>query len=101
MGDAAGISSEEAWLGPVAQLLRRAPAETRLLGIATPLNAAEERARLVTAAEAGEVVLPRWRYAATNGDALRRALDDAARALDRVGSKLADAYAARARELAM
>src|SRR5258706_11936659 len=102
MREARNIPRDETWLGPVQSLLARAPGETKLLGIATPINAAEERARLVAALESGHPELPRWRYAAMDGaDALRRALDAAGHALDAIGSPLALAYAARARELAI
>src|SRR5262249_38297505 len=97
-------SHDDAWLraiGPITAMLLRAPAETRLLGVATPVNAAEERSRLVAALEAGRAEMPRWEYAPRqSAPALRRALEDAARALAHVDAPLAGAYAARARELA-
>jgi hypothetical protein len=95
-------SGDARWLAPVERLLARAIAETKLLGVATPLGAEEERARLVAAIDAGRRPAPRWTYAPMpEADALRRALDDAANALARIASPLALAYAARARELAL
>src|SRR5438067_2347576 len=77
------------WLLPATRLLARAIRETKLLGVATPLGAEEERARLVAAIESGQPPAPRWTYAPMlEADALRRLLDDAASALVRIASPL-------------
>src|SRR4051812_4221711 len=85
----------------IAQLLLRTPGETKLLGVATPINAAEERARLIAALEAGRAEAPRWTYAPmADADARRRTLEETARFLEARATPLARAYADRARELA-
>ena len=90
------------WREGVERLLARALGETKLLGVASPLNAEAERARLVEALELGNVDAPRWTYAPMHdADAVRRALDASAHRLEALGSELAKGYAARARELSI
>src|SRR4051812_4583970 len=96
------VDDGEAWRDGVERLLARALGETKLLGVASPLNAEAERTRLVEALEGGNVEAPRWTYAPMHeADAVRRALDACAHRLEALGSELAKAYAARARELAI
>jgi hypothetical protein len=88
------------YLGPVERLVERAAVEVRLLASLTPANAPAERARLTADVRAGRAPTPRWTYAPRGDDRLRRALEAADGALDRLaGAPLAGQYRARAREL--
>src|SRR5579863_9316033 len=69
------------WLVRAERLLIEAVRTVRVLGAVVPRNAAPERARLMTAFEAGDVVMPRWSYARTDHGALRKALERAAQRL--------------------
>lgn len=86
-------------LRPAAQLLTEAAREARVLGAATPLNLAEERARLAQALARGELPRPRWRYGRGGRGELRARLTRLARALAGVDGPLASLYRARAEEL--
>lgn len=71
----------------------------RLLGSVVPRNAAQERARLIEAFEAGQSATPRWSYARSDHTALRKALARAAQRLEAEGHPVGLLYAERAREL--
>lgn len=66
-----------------------------------PRNAAQERARLVSAWESGDEAAPRWSYARTDHAELRAALEEETRRLEEEETPLGRAYAARAAELAL
>jgi hypothetical protein len=88
------------YLGPIERLVAHAAAEVRLLATLTPLNAEEERGRLTADLRAGRAPMPRWKYAPRDTTSLRRALEGAEWALDRLGpSPLSGAYRARVLEL--
>lgn len=87
------------WLTRAERLLAEAMRTVRLLGSVVPRNAAQERARLVAAFEAGQVTAPRWTYARTDHAMLRKALEKAAQRLEAEAHPVAQLYAARAREL--
>lgn len=88
-----------AWLGRAERLLLEAMGTIRVLGAVIPRNAAQERARLVSAYEAGQKAAPRWTYARTDHALLRKALAGAAARLAAEAHPVAQLYAARAREL--
>jgi hypothetical protein len=93
---AAGVSH----LAPIERLVTHAAAEVRVLATLTPVNALEERARLTAELRAGRAPVPRWTYAPRDHQGLRRALDAADGALDRLGdAPLAGEYQGRVREL--
>jgi hypothetical protein len=95
------MAKQPEWTGRVDRALAQAAREVRLLGAATPLDAAAERARLGRALEtdSGDLV-PRWTYAAVDMDGVRRALEAVDREIARAGAgELGEAYAARVREL--
>ncbi len=104
-GDDRTVSQEShgaGYLGPVERLVAHAAAETRLLATLTPTNAAEERARLTGDLRAGRAPVPCWTYAPQEHATLRRALEAADGALDRLAdAPLAGLYRARARELCL
>ena len=87
------------WLVRAERLLIEAVRSIRLLGSVVPRNAAQERARLVTAFEAGQTAQPRWSYARSDHAALRKALARAATRLDADAHPVGELYADRAREL--
>ena len=66
------------WLVRAERLLVEAMRSVRLIGSVVPRNAAQERARLIAAFEAGKTATPRWTYARTDHGALRKALQRAA-----------------------
>ncbi len=89
------------WTVAADRLLLRAMRETKLLGVATPIDADVERERLARAFTSGQVAWPRWSYRPLEGaGALAGALEALARELEGETSPLGLAYAARARELA-
>jgi hypothetical protein len=91
-----------AYLGPVERLVAHAAGEVRLLATLTPLNASEERARMTADLRAGRPPEPRWTYAPRDHGPLRRALEAADGALDRLpGAPLAAEYRARVHELCL
>ena len=99
-GDVA--ASLPTWMASADRLLARAMRETKLLGVATPLDAPAERARLTEAFEAGRPTRPRWSYAPMReAHAVARALEGMASEVERDASPLGLAYATRARELAL
>lgn len=87
------------WLVRGERLLVEAMRSVRLLGSVVPRNAAQERARLVESFEAGRVTSPRWSYARSDHNALRKALARAAQRLEAEGHPVGLLYADRAREL--
>jgi len=87
------------WLVRGERLLVEAVRSVRLLGSVVPRNAAQERARLVEAFEAGQVATPRWSYARSDHTALRKALARAAQRLEAEAHPVGLLYADRAREL--
>ncbi len=88
-----------AWLVRAERLLAEAARTVRLLGSVVPRNAAQERERLVTAFENGQIAHPRWTYAQTDHGLLRQALARAASRLSAESHPIAKLYGARAREL--
>lgn len=83
--------------GPLKSAVRRVP----LLSLATPANAASERARLVDAFASGRPRQPEWRYAPFGTSAVKRDLETILTELEKSEpSPLRDIYAARIRELA-
>jgi hypothetical protein len=81
---------------PLKSAVRRVP----LLGLATPANAASERARLVAAFASGQPRQPEWRYAALPMSEVKRDLETILTALEKsTHSSLRDIYAARIGEL--
>lgn len=88
-----------AWLVRAERLLEEAMGTIRVLGSVIPRNAAQERARLLAAYEAGQKAAPRWSYARTDHALLRKALAGAAARLAAEPHPIAQLYAARAREL--
>lgn len=97
--DAQVIAGLPSWLVRGERLLIEAVRSVRLLGSVVPKNAAQERARLVAAFEAGQVTAPRWSYARSDHSALREALARAAQRLEAEAHPVGLLYAARAREL--
>ena len=95
-GDLAG---RPPWLVRGERLLVEAVRSVRLLGSVVPRNAAQERARLVEAFESGQVATPRWSYARSDHNALRKALARAAQRLEAEAHPVGLLYAERAREL--
>jgi hypothetical protein len=96
------------YLGPIERLVTVAASAVRLLATLTPVNAPEERVRLTTDLRAGRAPIPRWKYAnharssPGDPDGLRRALEAADGALDRLAdAPLARQYQARVRELGL
>lgn len=90
------------YLGPIERLVAHAAGEVRLLAALTPLNAPQERARLTADLRAGRPLVPRWTYAPRDHEGLRRALDAAVGALERLAdAPLAGEYQARVRELSL
>lgn len=87
------------WLVRAERLLIEAVRTIRLLGAVVPRNAAQERARLIAAVEAGQTASPRWSYARTDHSMLRKALAKAAARLSAEAHPVAELYAARCREL--
>lgn len=87
------------WLVRAERLLVEAVRTVRVLGAVIPRNAAQERARLVAAYEAGQRTSPRWSYARTDHALLRKALAGAAARLGAEAHPIAQLYAERAREL--
>lgn len=81
--------------------LRRAERQVALIDSCVPLNAREERERLLAAWQAGRVEVPRWVLPERASLAeLRRELDEVATFAARAGG-LEGLYAARAEELAL
>jgi hypothetical protein len=73
-----------------------------MLAVLTPVDARLERERLVADLRAGRSATPRWRYARSEHEELRRALDAAERALAGEPARgLTSLYLARVRELAL
>jgi hypothetical protein len=87
------------WLVRAERLLIEAMGTVRVLGAVIPRNAAQERARLAAAYEAGQKASPRWSYARTDHALLRKALAGGAARLACEPHPIAQLYAARAREL--
>ncbi len=83
------------------KVLSEAMGAIRLLGAATPRNAAQERARLLSAFTTGSEVAPRWSYARTDHSQLVKALERMAARFVEEGSPVHEVYAARASELAL
>ncbi len=80
--------------------IAHAASRVRLLAAVTPVNAVEERRRLISAANAGAPLVPRWQYASPKDDGLARVLKvAAARAPKVLPSALAKVYVARITEL--
>lgn len=94
-----GNADMPAWLVRAERLLIEAVRTVRLLGAVVPRNAAQERARLIAAVEAGENATPRWSYARTDHTMLRKTLAKAAQRLAAEAHPVAELYAARCREL--
>ena len=94
-----GPSDLPPWLVRAERLLIEAVRSVRLLGSVVPRNAPQERARILSALEAGHTVSPRWTYARTDHTLLRKALARAATSLAAESHPVAQLYAARAREL--
>jgi hypothetical protein len=94
-----GPTDLPSWLVRAERLLIEAVRSVRLLGSVVPRNAAQERARLVAAFEAGQTATPRWSYARTDHGMLRKTLERAAQRLGSESHPIAQLYAARAREL--
>jgi hypothetical protein len=94
--DTAGLPP---WLVRGERLLIEAVRTIRLLGSVVPRNAAPERARLISAFEAGGIATPRWTYARSDHAALRKALARAAQRLELEAHPVSLLYAERAREL--
>jgi len=81
-------------------LISHAASRVRLLAAVTPVNAALERRRLISAANANAPLTPRWEYATACDDGLGRALEVAAvQAPKLLPSALAKVYLARITEL--
>jgi hypothetical protein len=88
--------------GAIERLVLLASREVKLLSSLTPLDAHRERERLVSALEAGREVSPRWTYARVTHEDLRRALDEAERALaEDAETPLDRLYLDRLRELSL
>jgi hypothetical protein len=88
------------WLAPIERLVLIAAREVRLLAVLTPVDARQERERLVTELRAGRQPTPRWTYLRPEHDDLRRALDAAERALAQEPStEVAGLYLGKVREL--
>lgn len=87
------------WLVRGERLLIEAVRSVRLLGSVVPRNAAQERARLIEAFEAGQTAMPRWSYARSDHSALRKALARAGQRLEAEAHPVGLLYAERAREL--
>jgi hypothetical protein len=83
------------------KVLSEAMGAIRLLGAATPRNAAQERARLLTAFTSGAEAAPRWSYARTDHSQLVKALERLAARFEEEGTPVHGVYAARAKELAL
>jgi hypothetical protein len=97
-----GPSADAGYLGPIERLVAHAAGEVRVLATLTPLNAAEERARLTADLRAGRSPVPRWTYVPRDHVSLRRALEAAEGAMDRLAdAPLAGEYRARVRELCL
>lgn len=94
-----GPSDLPPWLVRAERLLIEAVRSVRLLGSVVPRNAPQERARIMSALEAGQSVNPRWTYARTDHTLLRKALARAGHSLAAEPHPFAQLYAARAREL--
>lgn len=94
-----GPSDLPPWLVRAERLLIEAVRSVRLLGSVVPRNAPQERARIISALEAGQPVNPRWTYARTDHTLLRKALARAGQSLAAEPHPFAQLYAARAREL--
>ena len=73
----------------------------RVLGAATPRNAAAERKRLAARYEAGEECLPEWQYAPEPVTSVLRRLDALEQAAHAFGGELGQALVARLRELTL
>jgi hypothetical protein len=93
------LSGLPPWLVRAERLLVEAVRSVRLLGSVVPRNAAQERARLISAVESGGTVAPRWSYARSDHAALRKALARAAQRLEADAHPVGRLYADRAREL--
>lgn len=93
------LAGRPPWLVRGERLLIEAVRSIRLLGSVVPRNAAQERARLVAAFEAGQTAMPRWSYARSDHNALRKALARAAQRLEAEAHPVGVLYAERAREL--
>jgi hypothetical protein len=93
------LSGLPPWLVRAERLLIEAVRTIRLLGSVVPRNAAQERARLIQAFEAGAIATPRWSYARSDHSALRKALARAAQRLEADAHPVGQLYADRAREL--
>jgi len=90
------------WLDPIERLVLAAAREVRMLAVLTPLDARQERERLVADLRAGRRAIPRWTYIRNEHHDLRRALAAAERALaDEPPAGVAALYLARVRELVL
>lgn len=90
------------WTQHVDRALAAAARAVRLLGVVTPINADEERARAVAAFEAGRDASPRWEYRRDARADIDERLAAASRTLAREAQgELADLYAARVEEIAL
>ena len=95
----ADLSGLPPWLVRAERLLIEAVRTVRLLGSVVPRNAAQERVRLVEVFESGGSATPRWSYARSDHNALRKALARAAHRLEADAHPVGQLYAERAREL--
>src|SRR4051812_24598435 len=91
-GDVAGLPP---WLVRGERLLIEAVRSVRLLGTVVPRNAAQERARLIEAFEAGQITAPRWSYVRSDHSDLRKALARAAQRLEAEAHPVGLLYAER------
>jgi hypothetical protein len=90
------------WPAALERLLVRASHEVQPLASVTPIDVRAERERLAAELRAGGRVKPRWTYERRDHEGLRRALDEAERALALEGSRPLDRLVhARVRELSL
>jgi hypothetical protein len=88
--------------GAIERLVLQASRDVKVLASLTPIDAHRERERLVAELEAGREPVPRWRYGRVTHDDLRRALDEAERALALDAETSLDRlYLDRVRELSL
>src|SRR5258708_33995775 len=95
------LALQHGWFTPNVRLVERAAREVQLLATLTPIDAHLERTRLIGELRARRGTDPRWTYAATAHDELRRALEAAEHRLARETEPLTALYLARVRELSL
>ena len=88
------------WLRTV-QAALEAARSVRLLGAATPRNAAAERARLGARWAAGQECVPEWLYAPQPADGTLESLETLAMRASAAGGELGEALVERLQELAL